>query len=123
MKKLCFSSAFLFVAMTIAASPGRAQDQAEGRKLYTSYCASCHGDKGKGDGVAAGSLSVKPRDHTNGAVMNQLTDQSLADVISKGGGAVGKSTFMPAWGASLNEKQVRDLVAYIRSLAVAQSKP
>jgi mono/diheme cytochrome c family protein len=123
MKKLCFSSAFLFVAMTIAASSGRAQDQAEGRKLYASYCASCHGDKGKGDGVAAGSLPVKPRDHTNGAVMNQLTDQSLADVISKGGGAVGKSTFMPAWGASLNEKQVRDLVVYIRSLAVAQSKP
>jgi len=124
MKKICFRVAFFLLIMTLTASSGRAQqDQAEGRKLYTNYCASCHGDKGKGDGVAAGSLPVKPQDHTNGAVMNQLTDQSLAEMISKGGGAVGKSTFMPAWGASLNEKQVRDIVAYIRTLAVPPYKP
>lgn len=97
---------------------GAAQNAAEGRKLYANFCASCHGDKGKGDGVAAGSLPVKPQDHTNGAVMNQMSDQALADVISKGGGAVGKSVFMPAWGASLNDRQVRDIVAYIRSLAM-----
>jgi mono/diheme cytochrome c family protein len=30
---------------------------------------------------------------------------------------------MPAWGASLNEKQIRDLVAYIRTLAVPPYKP
>lgn len=91
--------------------------------MYTTYCVSCHGEKGKGDGVAAGSLPVKPKDHTNGAVMNQMTDQFLADVISKGGGAIGKSSFMPAWGASVNEKQIRDIVAYIRSLAVPPYKP
>ena len=73
--------------------------------------------------MAAGSLPVKPKDHTNGAVMNQLTDQSLAEMISKGGGAVGKSTFMPAWGTSLNDKQVHDIVAYIRTLAVPPYKP
>ena len=99
-----------------------AQNQAEGRKLYGSYCATCHGDKGKGDGVAAGSLPVKPKDHTDGATMNPMTDQFLADVITKGGGAMGKSAFMPAWGSSINEKQVRDIVAYIRSLAVPPYK-
>jgi mono/diheme cytochrome c family protein len=124
MKKICFPVGFLLLLMTLTASSGGAQqDPAEGKKLYTSYCASCHGDNGKGDGVAAGSLPVKPKDHTNGAVMNQFTDQSLAEVISKGGGAVGKSTFMPAWGASLNDKQVRDIVAYIRTLAVPTYKP
>jgi mono/diheme cytochrome c family protein len=30
---------------------------------------------------------------------------------------VNKSGFMPAWGSSLNDKQVSDLVAYVRSLA------
>ena len=25
---------------------------AEGKKIYTQYCAVCHGDKGKGDGMA-----------------------------------------------------------------------
>jgi mono/diheme cytochrome c family protein len=99
-----------------------AQDQAEGRKLYASYCATCHGEKGKGDGMAAKSLPAKPADHTNGAVMNQLNDKYLLDVITKGGGAVGKSSFMPSWGGALNEKQVRDLVAFIRTIAVPPFK-
>ena len=104
-------------------SAAGAQDRVEGGKLYASYCATCHGDKGKGDGVAAGALPVKPRDHTDGAVMNPLSDQFLAEIIAKGGGSVGKSSFMPGWGASLNEKQIRDLIAYIRTLAVPPYKP
>jgi mono/diheme cytochrome c family protein len=99
-----------------------AQDQADGRKLYASYCASCHGEKGKGDGVAARSLPAKPADHTNGAVMNQLNDKFLMEVITKGGSAVGKSNFMPPWGGALNEKQIRDLVVFIRTLAVPPYK-
>jgi mono/diheme cytochrome c family protein len=94
-----------------------AQNAAEGKKLYVSYCATCHGETGKGDGMAARSLPVKPADHTNGTVMNQLSDQFLRDIISKGGSAVGKSSFMPSWGSSIDEKQVRDLVAYLRSIA------
>ena len=96
----------------------RAQNQAEGKKLYTTYCVSCHGDRGKGDGAAANALPTKPADHTNGEVMNKLSDKFLIDVITKGGSAVGKSTFMPSWGAALNEKQIRDIVAYIRTIAV-----
>ena len=95
----------------------QAQTVAEGKSLYTSYCAACHGDQGKGDGVAARSLPVKPADHTNGAVMNQFSDKFLTDIISKGGSAVNKSAFMPAWGSSLNNKQVSDIVAYMRSIA------
>ncbi|HKY08717.1 MAG TPA: cytochrome c [Candidatus Binatia bacterium] len=121
MTKICIALGFCLLVI-ISVSSAQAQNQAEGQKLYTAYCTSCHGDKGKGDGVAAGSLPVKPQDHTNGAVMNKMTDQALADVISKGGGATGKSSFMPAWGSSLNEKQVRDIVAYIRSLAVPPYK-
>ena len=72
--------------------------------------------------MAARSLPIKPKDHTDGATMNRLTDQNLADTISKGGAAVGKSSFMPGWGGSLNEKQIRDIVAYMRTLAVPPSK-
>jgi len=99
-----------------------AQDLTEGRKLYATYCVSCHGEKGKGDGVAARSLPAKPTDHTNGAVMNQLNDKFLTEVIAKGGTAVGKSNFMPPWGGALNEKQIRDLVVFIRTLAVPAYK-
>jgi len=106
----------IFMTVTLPSSV-RAQNQAEGKNLYNTYCATCHGDKGKGDGVAAKGLPAKPADHTNGAVMNPLSDKFLNDVISKGGSAVGKSAFMPSWGSSLSEKQIRDIVAYIRSIA------
>jgi mono/diheme cytochrome c family protein len=114
---------FLILALPRMGSVSWAQNQAEGKKIYLAYCSSCHGERGKGDGMAAASLPAKPSDHTNGAIMNRLSDQFLLDIIAKGGGAVGKSSFMPSWGAALNEKQLRDVVAYIRALAVPPYRP
>ena len=81
--------------------PTWAQNQSEGKKLYLTYCSSCHGDNGKGDGPAARSLPVKPVNHTDGAVMNQLTDKFLLEIISKGGSAVGKSRHDARMGRSI----------------------
>ncbi len=111
------------LALPVMGSVGWAQNQAEGKKIYLTYCSTCHGEQGKGDGMAAASLPAKPSDHTNGAIMNRLSDQFLLDIISKGGAAVGKSSFMPSWGAALNEKQLRDVVTYIRTLAVPPHRP
>jgi mono/diheme cytochrome c family protein len=122
MSKRLFGVLVAAVILTGARSSW-AQNATEGKKLYTSYCSTCHGETGKGDGTAAASLPAKPADHTNGAVMNQLSDKFLLEIISKGGGAAGKSTFMPSWGGSLNEKQIRDIVAYIRTLAIPPYKP
>jgi mono/diheme cytochrome c family protein len=99
-----------------------AQDHTGGQKLYATYCSGCHGDKGRGDGPAAKSLPIKPADHTDGNVMNQFSDKYLQEIISKGGGGVGKSSFMPAWGTQLKEKEVRDIVAYMRSIATPAYK-
>jgi mono/diheme cytochrome c family protein len=96
---------------------GRPQSAAEGQKLYMTYCSSCHGDKGQGDGAAGKALPVKPADHTNGKLMNSFSDEFLMSIISKGGAAVGKSSFMPAWGGVLKENQLQDLLAYLRSVA------
>jgi mono/diheme cytochrome c family protein len=101
----------------IGVQSGGAQDQAEGQKLYATYCSGCHGDKGKGDGPAANSLPVKPIDHTDGKIMNELSDKYLHEIISKGGMAVGKSSFMPPWGGQLNDRQVRDIIAFMRGIA------
>ena len=115
-----FALSALLLAVT---GPTWAQNQAEGKKLYLTYCSSCHGDNGKGDGPAAQSLPVKPANHTAGAVMNRLTDKFLMDIISKGGSAVGKSPMMPGWGGQFKENQLRDIVAYVRSIADPPYKP
>ena len=73
-----------------------------------------------GDGVGARSLPVRPADHTNAAVMNSRSDAFLRDVIAKGGKAMGLSAFMPAWQGIFKDKEIEDLLAYIRSLPAAK---
>jgi cytochrome c6 len=110
-----------FVGLTLAGSGWvQAQSAAEGQKLYTTYCSSCHGDKGRGDGAAGKALPIKPADHTDGKLMNSFSDEFLLNIIAKGGAAVGKSAFMPAWGGVLKESQIQDLITYMRSIASPQ---
>jgi mono/diheme cytochrome c family protein len=123
MKMGAISLSLALVLVGAVAGVSYGQNQGEGKKLYTNFCASCHGDTGKGDGPAGRALPARPADHTNGAVMNQMNDKFIVDIITKGGSVVGKSSFMPAWGGSLNDNQIRDVVAYIRSLAVPRYKP
>jgi cytochrome c oxidase cbb3-type subunit 3 len=96
-----------------AAEPGNA---AHGKKLYLTYCFTCHGATGKGDGYAARFQRVTPRDLTNDAHMSIRTDQQLFDAISGGGPAFHGSMVMPYWRESLSEEQLLDLVAYLRTL-------
>jgi mono/diheme cytochrome c family protein len=96
-------------------------DLEQGKRLYKENCAPCHGESGKGDGAGARSLPVRPADHTNDAAMNGRNDGYLRDVISKGGAAMGLSSFMPAWQGLFKDKEILDLVSYIRSLAAPNS--
>ena len=88
-----------------------------GGKLYQARCAPCHGPDGKAATPTAQALNPKPRDHTDGAYMNQLSNDHLAKVIKNGGPAVGKSQIMPAH-ADLNDQQIEDIVTFVRTLAV-----
>ena len=93
-----------------------AQEVTDGKRMYQAYCSGCHGLSGKGDGPAAKTLPVKPADHTR-IEMNIYTDQYLVEIISKGGASVSRSSQMPAWGAVLKESQVKEIVAYMRTLS------
>ncbi|HEU4639898.1 MAG TPA: cytochrome c, partial [Candidatus Binatia bacterium] len=65
-----------FITLILGApGVGRAKSAVEGQKLYMTYCSSCHGDKGRGDGAAGKALPVKPADHTDGKLMNSLSDE------------------------------------------------
>ena len=89
---------------------------ANGKKLYLTYCFTCHGTKGKGEGYAASVQPTKPRNLTDDTYMSSRTRQQLFDAISGGGHSVGKSMTMPYWRESLTEDQIWSLVAYIRTL-------
>jgi|SRR4051812_9224023 mono/diheme cytochrome c family protein len=92
-------------------------DTEQGKRIYRENCVPCHGQSGKGDGEGARSLPVKPADHTDGALMGSRSDAFLHDVIAKGGSAMGLSSFMPAWQGIFNDEEIKDLIAYIRTLA------
>lgn len=82
---------------------------ADGKKLYVTNCAPCHGDKGRGDGPAAQALSPKPADHSSALVQSE-TDGSLFWKLSEGRNP------MPAYKKILTEQQRWELVNYIRTL-------
>lgn len=107
---------FLLASGWPGAAAPKSGDAADGKKLYEQYCATCHGRSGKGDGPAAAGLNPKPRNHTDAKYMKTLSDDHLFKTIKEGGAAVGKSPIMPAWGASIPDDQIRDLVAYLRVL-------
>lgn len=92
-------------------------DPKAGETQYKTFCESCHGPGGNGEGPAAAALNPKPAKHNDGGYMNALTNEHLKKVISEGGAAVGKSPLMAPWGGVLNEQQVMDVVAYVRTLA------
>jgi cytochrome c6 len=100
------SGVLLFAALALAvAVPAHAQDAAT---LFKTKCAACHGADGKGDSPMAKKLGV--RDLSSPEVQKQ-TDDELFAIIQKG------KNKMPAYGKSLNDSQVKGLVAYIRDLA------
>ena len=99
-----------------AALSAHAADAEQGKKLYGQFCATCHGQSGKGDGPGAAALNPKPRDHTDKEYMSQLSDDDLMKVIKNGGASIGKSPLMPPWGASLKDDQIKDIIAYVRTL-------
>jgi mono/diheme cytochrome c family protein len=92
-------------------------DAAAGGQQYAVFCASCHGPTGNGDGPVAAGLDPKPARHSDGAYMNALSDGYLFKVIKEGGAAVGKSPLMAPWGGTLSDAQIRDVIAYVRTLA------
>ena len=83
---------------------------------YAHWCASCHGERGGGDGPNAKYLPVRPAIHSSAAQMRARSDDVLFDAIAGGGAVMGKSARMPPFGATLAPGQIRSLVAYIRTL-------
>ena len=85
--------------------------------MYVRYCATCHGDAGRGDGASAASFATKPADLTDGRLMNGLPDEFLYNVIMHGGPAEGLSPGMPPLSAYLSDAETRRVIQYLRTIA------
>ena len=92
-------------------------DAARGKLQFENYCVSCHGARGEGDGPVGVTLDPRPARLGDKAYMSAKTDDYLFQVIKNGGASVGRSPLMAPWGGSLSDAQIRDVIAYIRSLA------
>ena len=82
-----------------------------GRKLYQRHCASCHGKSGKGDGGLALS-GGEPSDLTDDTWDYGSTDGEIFVAIRDG-----LSADMLAYKDKLKEKEIWQLVVFVRSLA------
>ena len=120
----------------VAASPAAAQDtgrqRVTGAEIYRTYCATCHGPNGRGDGPLADSMRRKPADLTEIAKRNggeypsevvYRTIDGKQPIRGHGG------PDMPVWGdafarsrdggdAATVKERIDTLVDFVRTLQV-----
>ena len=92
--------------------PARPIDLADGRAVYGARCASCHGDRGLGDGPAAAGIRPPPPAIGDPVVMHGTSPALLYRIVSAGV----SGTAMPAWGETLTNEQRWNVVGYVLSL-------
>lgn len=81
--------------------------------LYAERCGACHGARGDGAGVAAGSMAPPPRDFRDAVWQRSVSDPRLREVIARGGRVAGLSPHMPP-NPDLSDAQLTALIAFIR---------
>jgi mono/diheme cytochrome c family protein len=98
--------------------PVNAASLATGKKLFTTNCASCHGDTGKGDGKSAATLNPKPSDLTDSTWKHGPSDGEMFTVIRDGA----RQTSMRGYAGKLTSQELWSVVNYVRSLGPAANK-
>ncbi len=94
-------------------------DQAHGKALYEKdakpmACKNCHGDMGDGAGKLGAALKPGPRNFTCAETMKPVSAGQMFHIIKNGSAGTG----MVAHGKSLNDKDIWDVVKYIRTTFV-----
>ena len=103
MKKLItFITCVLVLGLPLAAA-----DAAAGKATYAKACKSCHGPDGGGNAAVAKMMKVEMKSLGSKDIQSK-SDEDLKEVIKKGSGKMKPVT-------SLDNKQVDDVIAYIRT--------
>ncbi len=88
-----------------------------GADIFQAKCVTCHASTARGNPAMAKAFGVdlSAMDLRSGAVRD-LSDSQLAGIIRDG-----KAGKMPSWKGQLDEAQIKDVIAYLRSLGIADT--
>jgi mono/diheme cytochrome c family protein len=81
--------------------------QGSGADTYKSKCAMCHGTDGLAATPAGKSMKVTP---FNDPTVAKMSEAALINVTKSGKGK------MPAYAGKLTDAQIKDVVAFVRTL-------
>ncbi len=104
MKRTILAAVLILMVAGLATTKAMA---AGGEDLYKSKCAMCHAADGGGDTTMGKKYNI--RDLRSADVQKQ-TDAQLGEVVTKG------KNKMPAYDGKLTPDQIKDVVAFIRTL-------
>tara|TARA_B100000686_G_scaffold350279_1_gene445812 strand:+ start:4975 stop:5454 length:480 start_codon:yes stop_codon:yes gene_type:complete len=84
-----------------------------GEKAKPTPCRLCHGIRGNGNGKLASNMEPPPRNFTCIEIMHKLPDGQLFWIIKNGS----KGTKMPQHKHTLNDREIWQLIHYIRTFS------
>jgi mono/diheme cytochrome c family protein len=116
---------FVHPAATAAAAAGAQQRTVfAGKSLFTTYCATCHGAMGRGDGPFAPSLRKRPPDLTQLAKQNGGTfpTERVTKVIDGRDAAPHGNSDMPVWGDAFSRTTIENDPESVREKIAALVK-
>jgi len=107
--------------------PLQPTDMTSGKEMFKTYCATCHGPGGKGDGPAVSALKKTPADLTQLARKHdgKFPDAYVTAKLKNVDEPIHGSREMPIWGALLpsvsqgeaeTQLRINNLVGYIASI-------
>lgn len=89
---------------------------ARGREIWKAECTDCHGLEGRGDGPEAADVRKQVDDLTDQYEMAISSDRVLYNFVNEGAAEA-----MPAFGDTLSETQMWDVVTFSRTLSLSNA--
>ena len=102
-----------------------AEDLARGAEIFRANCATCHGPAGApdADSELVKGLGVMPANFSDALFNSREPASTWKMVITHGGPTMGFSEMMPAFGATLSEQDIDNVLAYIKTLGGEHDYP
>jgi mono/diheme cytochrome c family protein len=104
---ILLSSSAALLAAALLVAPARPQGAGSGEKTYKAKCIGCHGADGSGNTPAG--KATKTSDACSEEAKKK-PDAEWTEIMVKG------KNKMPAYDKKLTETEIKDVIAYMRSL-------